>query len=663
MQTANSFVVKDGVLIKYIRNDRNIDHLEIPDSVIQINPDAFLGVRAKSVRLPASVRTIEPCLFPRTPIIEVYDTIDPEAKPAANHCDSLNGTYNSPLGYIGIEIPKAYIQHACNGSWWEHTITVLSAADHTVKYKVRMPAGQKRKVYCTYASSWGRNAEFNFKAIEDIFKDLTADAKQDFVLDGLRYAVLSQSFRESLGGYVKKNALALCGAAIQNDDLQLLQTLEEYSVIKNLNSDQLLELADQHNSVVCKAWLLDKISTQIKPCASMLKEPTVAEIKRIWSYKQESEEGLTITGYRGIDINVVVPEKIGKQTVIAIAEDCFSINRDAETQQFLRTKLRSVTIPDTVKEIGCWAFAYCEALESVHLPANLTKINDGLFRGCKNLNIEIPEGIIRIGGNAFTGCPMDIVHIPATVSWIVSSAFGDGQQDMRNPKAPNIGMPNLEAFSIDKGNKSYCVIDGVLFSADKKTLIRYPQAKKDESYTVPASVKAITFHAFACATYLKHLELTTVKEVERDAFCFCGELESIVFPDGIKNMSSRFVKCCSLKKIVLPDNLKELQDNMFFGCTTLKNVVLPATLKKIGRGAFAACKELTELEIPSSVKSVGYNAFYLCEALQSLYVNSADTKVEFCDFSRTRNLTIYAPAGSKIEAVAKTYGIPVVERT
>lgn len=617
-----------------------------------------MKIKAETVRIPASVTQLGYCVFPMVRKIEVYDTIDPQAKPAASFCDSMNGSPNGHLGLIGFSMGEGYVKYACNGSLWDHTITVLSAVDHSVKYKVRMPSEQQRSVYCTYASSWGRNAEFNFKAIEDIFQNLTADAKQDFVLDGLRYGVLSQSFQESLGGYVKKNALALCRSAIQEDNLQLLQTLEEYDVIKNLIAEQLLALAEQHNSISCKAWLLKNTRVPAKNGNALAKELPVSELKKIWSYKKESEDGLTITSYRGIDVDVIVPEKIGKQSVIAIADDCFSINKDAETQRFLRTELRSVVIPDTVKVIGKRAFAHCEGLESVRLPAGLTELSEGMFHGCKNLHIEIPEGITKICGEALSGCPMDRIQIPASVDWVRAYSFGTTEGSFFW-YVINQGMPNLEAFSVAAGNQAYCAIDGVLFTADKKTLVCYPHAKKDESYTVPTGVKKIQFGAFSCCKYLKHLDLTSVSEIETCAFSYCLALESIDFSEKNKKMSSAIIGCSALKEITLPKQMKELPERMFDGCRSLQRVVLPPELKKIGRRAFADCRELTEIELPQSVKSIGFYAFKGCRNLHSLIVNSPDTKAEFCDLGCA---TVYAPKDSKMSAYAKEHGHKLVEK-
>lgn len=70
--------------------------------------------------------------------------------------------------------------------------------------------------------------------------------------------------------------------------------------------------------------------------------------------------------------------------------------------------LISVFIPDSVTELGRYAFAYCESLTTITLPNSLIKIDEGAFYQCKNLtSITIPDSVTVIDNGAdgvFFGC-------------------------------------------------------------------------------------------------------------------------------------------------------------------------------------------------------------------------------------------------------------------
>lgn len=70
------------------------------------------------------------------------------------------------------------------------------------------------------------------------------------------------------------------------------------------------------------------------------------------------------------------------------------------------SKLRSVTIPDSITSIGQFAFHKCDKLESVTLPSSVKSIGYGAFYCCNSLkSMILPDSVTDIQEIAFYGCP------------------------------------------------------------------------------------------------------------------------------------------------------------------------------------------------------------------------------------------------------------------
>ena len=71
---------------------------------------------------------------------------------------------------------------------------------------------------------------------------------------------------------------------------------------------------------------------------------------------------------------------------------------------FFGKKLTSVTLPSTLESIGFAAFAGCDMLQSVTLPASLTYIDDYAFAGSGLTSIIIPATVQNMGKGVFARC-------------------------------------------------------------------------------------------------------------------------------------------------------------------------------------------------------------------------------------------------------------------
>ncbi len=98
-----------------------------------------------------------------------------------------------------------------------------------------------------------------------------------------------------------------------------------------------------------------------------LKERTVAEWKKIYRLADDGNGGYKILGYKGDEVNVEIPAKIGKKPVTAIDDYAFSAEAPHITHAIrdIRRSLETVIIPDSVTSIGVKVFSFCNKLNCI----------------------------------------------------------------------------------------------------------------------------------------------------------------------------------------------------------------------------------------------------------------------------------------------------------
>jgi formylglycine-generating enzyme required for sulfatase activity len=70
-----------------------------------------------------------------------------------------------------------------------------------------------------------------------------------------------------------------------------------------------------------------------------------------------------------------------------------------------RSYFASIILPDTLTNIGNYAFYYCSDLTSITIPDSVTTIGSQVFYGCTGLTtLTIPDSVATIGSSAFYGC-------------------------------------------------------------------------------------------------------------------------------------------------------------------------------------------------------------------------------------------------------------------
>lgn len=145
-------------------------------------------------------------------------------------------------------------------------------------------------------------------------------------------------------------------------------------------------------------------------------EKSPADLARQWGTKRMGDGTWTLLLYRGKDVDVTVPNRIGEQVITAIAPaacspERYGIKRETAQQ---RRNMVSVTILEGIAKIGNHAFAGCDNLRQVVLPESVIEIGYEAFRDCKQLTeVVLPQSVEKIGRGAFAGCTsLTSIRIP-----------------------------------------------------------------------------------------------------------------------------------------------------------------------------------------------------------------------------------------------------------
>ena len=236
------------------------------------------------------------------------------------------------------------------------------------------------------------------------------------------------------------------------------------------------------------------------------------------------------------------------------------------------------------------------------------------------IHAQVPEGTTAIHFMAF-GSQVKTVHIPASVS----SIFG----------GPGLSGDSTVAYSVAEDSPYFCADDGILYSKDKRMLIRYPASKPDKSFAVPDHVECISDHAFASAQYLEEVYiLTTVHAIKWTPFTDCQVLRAIHVADNNLYFSSRdgvlftsnaekLIQYPSAKtdeEYTVPNGVEVICAEAFANNQHLRKLQFSDTVRVIGKYGCANMGNLEQVKLPDGLEAI-FSMAFCCERVESKLPN------------------------------------------
>ena len=265
-----------------------------------------------------------------------------------------------------------------------------------------------------------------------------------------------------------------------------------------------------------------------------------------------------------------------------------------------QAKLKKVTIPASVMEIGEKAFFDCINLEEVNFETNgaLSTIGAAAFRNCVSLkSIRIPNGVTKLNAYTFYNCKsLTKVQLPEGLT--------------------HIGYYFYDYYNVEKTDNS----GGFVFA----------HCEKLAEINIPESTQWIQNYSFLNCKSLTEIALNAGdKKIGEGAFANCTALRKVMLGANVKTLSSKlFINCTSLESVVSYGDeegetpVVDLSQITGYGYLSTSSSGTQFTL---GASTFANCTAIKEAVLSSNTdfNVMGDNLFDGCTNLA--YVNKVKT--------------------------------------
>jgi len=320
------------------------------------------------------------------------------------------------------------------------------------------------------------------------------------------------------------------------------------------------------------------------------------------------------------------------------------------------TSLKTITIPNSIKNIGSNAFKDCKALESIYFGKNVNIISKNAFTGCYKLkgvnydgtiedwcNIDFYDGFSNpmlyasefYMKNSYDNyILMEELIIPDTVTTIKSSQF----YGFNYPKiviGKNVKEIQYDAFSATFNNLYYngsledwCaikIVSNPLKNVENFYIKDSNDYKLIKDLIIPNTISSIGEHQF---DGLKMENLTfgdNIKSIKELSFdntnlknvYYDGTIEdwceisfdsitsnpmyyatNIYLLDSLGSISFNNKSYKLIEDLIIPDSILSIGDYQFYNFNSIVNVEISNSVTTIGKSSFSLCNSIKKMKLP-----------------------------------------------------------------
>lgn len=624
--------------------NRHLAEITIPQAVTKLSYGAFQGCSGLTkATIPETVTSIEGEVFDKCQALTIYGVKDGVA-------DLYAERHAIPFESTGNAVYQGTVNNQLSWSYTDGTLTIngngamqdMEGYTGQPWYKmengVKLQERIKKVVIGAGVESIGAYAFIGYKNLQEVVFEgaeqakITAIGKHAFQNTAITVVSLPASVK-TLGNYcfagceeLKTVEIPEGLGVIPYGAFQGCVTLEKVTLPVSLTMIE-GQVFDQCPAVVIYGLLdtkaqeyAQKNNIAFEATGTAAYEGAITESMR-WGY---SDGVLTITGS-------------GRMT------DC-SVNGGQPWERAyngvkLQDRIEKVVIGSGVENIGAYAFFHAENLSTVVFEgeSTLKSIDKHAFQGSSLIRMEMPNSITELGNYAFADCEeLKEVSVSTGVEVMPYAAFS-GSNNLYKVVLP----ASIQAFNSQ------------VFAGCDRLTITCDEGSAAESYADSHDIPVI--FTGSSAQYggkfgnglrwefesgeLRILGNGTMPEYEAEGeqpwknaggVDLQGMIETITIGKDVENIGAyAFFNLSAVKTVTFEEgsNLKNIGKHAFQNLS-IAQITLPDTVETIERTAFAGCSELTAFRVPANVSVLTYAMFQGCTSLETVYIPETVTFIE-----------------------------------
>lgn len=276
---------------------------------------------------------------------------------------------------------------------------------------------------------------------------------------------------------------------------------------------------------------------------------------------------------------------------------------------FFGKPLTKVVLPSNLKIIGHAAFAGCEGITEIALPASLDSISGYAFSATGFSTLTLPATVTKIGEGAYSRCE-NLTSVTIEAGSIGAKAFfadtkltnvkfGAGVTAIGN--AAFAGCKDLTTLQWSSATQ-LARIGNEAFIATQMT---------DGDLAKFSNLNTLGAWAYAGTPVTEVSLPASVKEVGEGAFYYAKNVTNLVLPTKVTKVNAYLAAGTNVANSnIWGDDITRIGEYALYNLSDIEQLTVPANVTYIGTKAMAGMTGLTQITaVPTDVPTLGYDVW------------------------------------------------------